>query len=89
MLVIFLMGSLNYGSGWRGLVLSDEMISSSSEALARCRKVYSSCHLKIHSNYKNSVPLTVGATFGNQGFRELRGEQCFEKREVHQGAKVS
>lgn len=39
MLVIFQMDSWNNESVGRGLVLSDELVSSSFEALARCRSL--------------------------------------------------
>ncbi|KAJ8640383.1 hypothetical protein MRB53_017077 [Persea americana] len=68
------MESWNDGPEGRGLVLSDEMVSSSSDALARRRKLYPNWDLKIPCNHENSTPLTVGVAFGNHGFKELKGE---------------
>lgn len=74
MLSIFLMDYWNYGSEGRGLVLSDEMVSSSTDALASNRKVCPSWDLRIPSNYENPIPPSVGVAFGNQGFKELSSE---------------
>ncbi|KAJ8637359.1 hypothetical protein MRB53_011626 [Persea americana] len=62
------MDSWSYGSVGRGLVLSDEMVSSSTDdALAKNRKVFANWDLKTPSSYENEMLVSGREVVGNQG----------------------
>ncbi|XXG55517.1 hypothetical protein AAC387_Pa03g3173 [Persea americana] len=62
------MDSWSYGSVGRGLVLSDEMVSSSTDdALAKNRKVFANWDLKTPSSYENEMLVSGREVVGNHG----------------------
>lgn len=68
------MDSWSTGSEGRGLVSSDEMVSSSTDdALARNRKVSANWDLETPISYQNTMLVSGRVAVGNQGFMGLSG----------------
>lgn len=69
------MDSWSYGSDGRGLILSDEMVSSTTDAVARTSKVLTNWDLKVPSNCENAMLLSCEEVVGNQSFIGLGEER--------------